>query len=49
MLKRKAIVSFQHADEIIVIQQGKIVERGQHDALIESKGLYKKFIDVQKV
>ena len=41
--------TIQHADEIIVIHQGQIVERGRHDALIESKGLYKKFIDVQKV
>ena len=41
--------TIQHADEIVVIQQGQILERGQHDALIESKGLYKKFIDVQKV
>lgn len=41
--------TIQHADEIIVIHQGQIVERGRHDKLIESKGLYRKFIDVQKV
>jgi subfamily B ATP-binding cassette protein MsbA len=29
--------TIQHADEIVVIQQGKIVERGQHDILIEGQ------------
>ncbi|HEX6225454.1 MAG TPA: ABC transporter ATP-binding protein [Chryseolinea sp.] len=41
--------TIQHADEIIVIQQGEIVERGNHDILIEGNGLYKKFIEIQKV
>jgi subfamily B ATP-binding cassette protein MsbA len=41
--------TIQHADEIIVIQQGEIVERGKHDILIEGNGLYKKFIEIQKV
>jgi subfamily B ATP-binding cassette protein MsbA len=41
--------TIQHADEIIVIQQGEIIERGKHDILIEGNGLYKKFIEIQKV
>ena len=41
--------TIQHADEIIVIQQGQIIERGKHDMLIEGKGLYKKLIEIQKV
>jgi subfamily B ATP-binding cassette protein MsbA len=41
--------TIQHADEIIVIQQGKIIERGNHDILIEGNGLYKKLIQIQKV
>ena len=28
------------ADEIIVLEQGKIVERGNHQTLIEKNGLY---------
>ena len=41
--------TIQHADEIVVIQQGKIIERGQHDILIEGNGLYKKLIEIQKL
>ena len=32
--------TIQHADEIIVLQQGEIVERGNHDTLIKQGGLY---------
>lgn len=32
--------TIQQADQILVIEQGKIVERGQHDALIAKKGRY---------
>jgi ATP-binding cassette, subfamily B, bacterial MsbA len=41
--------TIQHADEIIVIQHGKIIERGQHENLIEGNGLYRKLIEIQKV
>jgi ATP-binding cassette, subfamily B, bacterial MsbA len=39
----------RHADEIIVMQQGKIVERGTHDGLIGQNGFYKKLVDMQEV
>jgi subfamily B ATP-binding cassette protein MsbA len=39
--------TIQHADEIIVIQNGMIVERGKHDDLILQNGLYKKLNEVQ--
>ena len=29
-----------HADRIFVLEQGRVVEQGQHDALLERKGLY---------
>ncbi|MDO8967431.1 MAG: ABC transporter ATP-binding protein [Algoriphagus sp.] len=32
--------TIRQADQILVIEQGKIVERGMHDQLIESKGRY---------
>ena len=41
--------TIRHADEIIVLQKGKIVERGHHDALIAHKGIYKKLVDMQEV
>jgi subfamily B ATP-binding cassette protein MsbA len=41
--------TIQHADEIVVIQQGEIVERGRHDALVRENGLYRKLIEIQKL
>jgi subfamily B ATP-binding cassette protein MsbA len=39
----------RHADEIVVLQKGKIIQRGTHDALIEQEGLYKRLVDMQEV
>jgi subfamily B ATP-binding cassette protein MsbA len=39
--------TIQHADEIIVMNKGEIIERGTHKKLIEKNGLYKKLIDLQ--
>lgn len=41
--------TIRHADEIIVLQKGKIVERGTHAELIAQKGFYKKLVDMQEV
>ncbi|GHM99372.1 ABC transporter ATP-binding protein [Cytophagales bacterium WSM2-2] len=40
--------TIQHADEILVIQRGEIVERGTHETLNNQNGLYKKLVDIQK-
>jgi ATP-binding cassette subfamily B (MDR/TAP) protein 1 len=32
--------TIQHADVIYVFDQGKIVEKGTHDDLVEKKGVY---------
>jgi ATP-binding cassette, subfamily B, bacterial MsbA len=40
--------TIQHADEIIVIQHGQIIERGTHDSLIKKNGLYKKLNEIQR-
>lgn len=39
--------TIQHADEIIVLHQGKIVERGTHTSLLAKDGTYKKLCDMQ--
>lgn len=36
-----------HADEIIVMQQGEIIERGNHQQLLANNGTYKKLYDMQ--
>lgn len=41
--------TIRHADEIIVLQKGKIVERGTHDQLISRNGFYRKLVDMQEV
>jgi ATP-binding cassette, subfamily B, bacterial MsbA len=41
--------TIRHADEIIVLQKGKIVERGTHDTLIAQNGFYRKLVDMQEV
>jgi subfamily B ATP-binding cassette protein MsbA len=41
--------TIRHADEIIVLQKGKIVERGTHDELLEHNGFYKKLVEMQEV
>jgi subfamily B ATP-binding cassette protein MsbA len=41
--------TIRHADEIIVLQKGKIVERGKHEELIALDGFYKKLVDLQEV
>lgn len=53
MLNRTSLViahrlsTIQHADEIIVLNAGKIVQRGSHQELISQKGIYKKLCDMQ--
>lgn len=39
--------TIQHADEIVVIQGGRIVERGTHAELSKLNGVYKKLSDIQ--
>lgn len=41
--------TIRHADEIIVLQKGKIVERGNHEELLAQNGFYRKLVDMQEV
>lgn len=39
----------RHADEIIVLNKGKIAERGKHEELIALRGLYYRLVELQEV
>lgn len=39
--------TIQHADEILVLNKGRIVERGTHSQLVAQNGLYRKLVDMQ--
>jgi subfamily B ATP-binding cassette protein MsbA len=41
--------TIQHADEILVIDKGQIVQRGTHAELMEKEGLYQKLSTIQSV
>ena len=40
--------TIQHADEILVIQNGVIAEKGNHQELINKNGLYKRLVEMQR-
>jgi ATP-binding cassette, subfamily B, multidrug efflux pump len=41
------ISSLKHADEIIVLDEGAIVERGTHEELVQNEGAYRRIYDIQ--
>lgn len=41
------ISSLRHADEILVLDEGEIIERGTHDTLLQENGTYKRIYDIQ--
>lgn len=41
------ISSLKHADEILVLEDGEIVERGTHEQLIQRNGLYQRVYKIQ--
>lgn len=40
--------TIQHADEIVVMDEGRIAERGSHQELLDKDGIYRRLVDMQK-
>ncbi|MBQ3300872.1 MAG: ATP-binding cassette domain-containing protein [Eggerthellaceae bacterium] len=38
----------EHADQILVIDKGKVVQRGNHGQLMEQEGIYRRFVDARQ-
>ena len=53
MQKRTSLViahrlsTIQHANKIVVLNEGKIKESGTHQELISKKGIYRKLFELQ--
>lgn len=42
------LATIEHADQILVVDNGQIVQRGTHGQLIQQEGLYKRFINIRE-
>ena len=52
MTQNKTIIMIAHrlktvrdADQIVVIDEGKIAQKGTHEELMQQGGIYKKFVE----
>ena len=42
------LATIEHADQILVVDAGQIVQQGTHTGLIQQNGLYRRFIDIRE-
>lgn len=40
--------TIQHADQILVVDDGRIAQRGTHQQLLGQEGVYKRFVDIRR-
>ena len=55
LTKEKTVLMIAHrlktvrnADQIFVIDKGRIIQRGTHDELVKQDGIYRRFVDSRR-
>ena len=49
MMIAHRLKTVRHADNILVIDGGKIVQRGTHDELMHQGGIYRRFVESREL
>ena len=42
------LATIENADQILVVEDGRIVQKGIHDSLLQENGLYRRFVEVRQ-
>ena len=42
------LATIEHADQILVVDKGQIVQKGTHQQLVQQEGLYRRFITIRE-
>lgn len=42
------LATIEHADQILVVDQGQVVQKGTHQQLVQQEGLYRHFISIRE-
>ena len=42
------LATIEHADQILVVDKGEIVQKGTHQQLVQQEGLYRRFISIRE-
>ena len=42
------LATIQNADQILVVEDGRIAERGTHAELMQQNGVYRRFIEIRE-
>ena len=42
------LATIEHADQILVVDKGEIVQKGTHQQLVQQEGLYRHFISIRE-
>ena len=43
------LATIEHADQILVVDKGQVVQKGTHQQLVQQEGLYRRFITIREI